>query len=81
MKSTDHSKPRDDKPPGATVAFPYDRMTVDRFRHSFPRARWSDELKAWFVPGKTAARRFDRWMEREFPGATLTLSSQSYRNI
>lgn len=51
--------------PGAVASFPYDRMTVERFRESFPRARWSDDLKAWFVPGKTAARRFNRWMERE----------------
>lgn len=51
--------------PGATAAFPYDRMTVERFRKTFPRARWNDDLKAWFVPGKTAARRFDRWLEQE----------------
>lgn len=51
--------------PGATAAFPYDRMTVERFRKTFPRARWNDDLKAWFVPGKTAARRFDRWLELE----------------
>ncbi|MEI9402605.1 hypothetical protein [Mesorhizobium argentiipisi] len=50
---------------GTTAAFPYDRMTVERFRKTFPRARWNDDLKAWFVPGKTAARRFDRWLERE----------------
>ncbi|CCV16417.1 conserved hypothetical protein [Mesorhizobium sp. STM 4661] len=52
--------------PGAMAAFPYDRMTVERFRKTFPRARWNDDLKAWFVPGKTAAQRFDRWLEREF---------------
>ena len=40
-------------------------MTVERFRKTFPRARWNDDLKAWFVPGKTAARRFDRWLELE----------------
>jgi len=51
--------------PGATATFPYDRMTVERFRKTFPRARWNDDLKAWFVPGKTAALRFDRWVERE----------------
>jgi hypothetical protein len=50
---------------GATAVFPYDRMTVERFRTTFPRARWNDDLKAWFVPGKTAARRFDQWLERE----------------
>jgi hypothetical protein len=25
---------------GATAAFPYDRMTVERFRSAFPSARW-----------------------------------------
>jgi hypothetical protein len=32
---------------GATAAFPYDRMTVERFREAFPRARWRDDLGAW----------------------------------
>lgn len=49
----------------ATVAFPFDRMTVQRFRETFPRARWSDRRKAWTVPGKTALRRIDRWMAKE----------------
>ena len=40
--------------PGATAAFPYDRLTVERFRTAFPRARWRDDLRAWFVPGTTA---------------------------
>jgi hypothetical protein len=52
-------------PPGQTASFPYDRMTIERFRKAFPRARWNEDVKAWFVPGKTAARRFDRWIERE----------------
>jgi hypothetical protein len=51
--------------PGAVANFPYDRMTVERFREEFPRARWSDERRSWFVPGKTAARRIDRWLARE----------------
>ncbi|MBA1144760.1 hypothetical protein [Mesorhizobium neociceri] len=50
---------------GAVVTFPYDRMTIERFRQVFPRARWSDERKSWFVPGKTAARRVDRWLAHE----------------
>ena len=49
----------------AAVAFPFDRMTVQWFRETFPRARWSDRRKAWIVPGKTARRRIDRWMARE----------------
>ncbi|ESY73879.1 hypothetical protein NKH57_29700 [Mesorhizobium sp. M1050] len=50
---------------GAEVGFAYDRMAVERFQQAFPRARWSDERKSWFVPGKTAARRIDRWLEQE----------------
>lgn len=58
----------EDGPPGATAAFPYDRMTVDRFRAAFPRARWRDDLGAWFVPGATAARRLNAWSSREWTG-------------
>ncbi len=54
--------------PGATAAFPYDRLTVERFRSAFPRARWRDDLRAWFVPGTTAERRLNRWLGRELPG-------------
>ena len=54
--------------PGATAAFPYDRMTVERFRTAFPRARWRDELGAWFVPGTSAERRLNAWSGREWSG-------------
>ncbi|KAA0122349.1 hypothetical protein CIW48_18990 [Methylobacterium sp. P1-11] len=54
--------------PGARAAFPYDRMTVERFRAAFPRARWRDDLGAWFVPGATAERRLNAWSSREWPG-------------
>jgi hypothetical protein len=54
--------------PGATAAFPYDRMTVERFRTAFPRARWRDDLGAWFVPGATAERRLNAWSSREWTG-------------
>lgn len=50
---------------GEVVSFPYDRMTVDQFRHRFPRARWRDDIKAWWVPGKTAARRIGRWLAEQ----------------
>ncbi|MEY9559454.1 hypothetical protein ABIA26_001795 [Sinorhizobium fredii] len=50
---------------GEFAAFPYDRSAVERFRQAFPRARWNDERKSWFVPGKTAARRIERWLARE----------------
>jgi hypothetical protein len=55
----------DQKPPFETVSFPFDRMTVARFRETFPRARWDDALQAWTVPGSTARRRIDRWLAKE----------------
>jgi hypothetical protein len=57
-----------DGAPGATAAFPYDRMTVERFREAFPRARWRDDLGAWFVPGTRAEQRLTAWMSREWSG-------------
>ncbi|TPJ81880.1 hypothetical protein FJ434_20470 [Mesorhizobium sp. B2-5-13] len=68
-RSGEKAEPNADAP-GATASFPYDRITVERFRQSFPRARWSDDLKAWFVPGKMAAQRFHRWLERELAGTS-----------
>jgi hypothetical protein len=53
---------------GATAAFPYDRMTVEHFRKAFPRARWRDDLGAWFVPGTRAEQRLNAWMGREWSG-------------
>lgn len=47
---------------GATTDLPHDRITVERFRQAFPRARWSDRLNAWFVPGRTAEKRVGRWL-------------------
>jgi hypothetical protein len=49
-------------PVGATTDLPHDRITVQRFRESFPRARWSDRLNAWFVPGRNAGKRIGRWL-------------------
>ena len=57
--------PQKHDPPGAEARFSFDRMAVERFRQAFPRARWSDERQSWFVPGKTAARRIDRWLAQE----------------
>ena len=57
-----------DGKPGAAASFPYDRLTVERFRAAFPKARWRDDLRAWFVPGTTAERRLDRWLGREWSG-------------
>jgi hypothetical protein len=57
-----------DGAPGATASFPYDRMTVERFREAFPQARWRDDLGAWFVPGTRAERRLTKWMGREWSG-------------
>lgn len=53
---------------GAVARFPYDRMTVQRFREAFPRARWREDLGAWFVPGTTAERRLHAWRGREWTG-------------
>lgn len=50
---------------GAWVKFPFDRGLVDRFQARFRRARFSDDRSAWFLPGKTAHDRFDRWLDRE----------------
>lgn len=47
---------------GATTDLPHDRITLARFREAFPRARWSDRLNAWFVPGRTAQKRISRWL-------------------
>lgn len=52
-------------PEPQTVSFDFDRMTVARFRETFPRARWSDTLQAWTVPGTTARRRIDKWLATE----------------
>lgn len=59
-------KPKsNDEPKQETISFPFDRMTVARFRETFPNARWSDTLQAWTVPGSTARRRIDRWLASE----------------
>ncbi|MGK6317248.1 hypothetical protein [Neorhizobium sp. DT-125] len=50
---------------GALATFPFDRMSAQRFRQTFPRARWNDKLQAWTVPGKSARRRIDRWLALE----------------
>lgn len=47
---------------GATTELPHDRLTVERFRVAFPRARWSESRRAWFVPGRTAQKRIGRWL-------------------
>ncbi|NTH49253.1 hypothetical protein G6K98_31945 [Agrobacterium rhizogenes] len=57
-KETSNPLPRE----GATTDLPHDRTTVQRFREAFPRARWSDRLNAWFVPGRTAEKRIGRWL-------------------
>jgi hypothetical protein len=57
--------PSEGEKPGAFVAFPYDRELVQRFRETFPRARWREEEACWFVPGSTAPERLDAWLSRE----------------
>lgn len=65
MADTDDISNKEDVPPQETVSFPFDRMTVARFRETFPNARWSDALQAWRVPGISARRRIDRWLASE----------------
>jgi hypothetical protein len=60
-KETSATPPRE----GATTDLPHDRITVERFRQAFPRARWSDRLNAWFVPGRTAQKRIGRWLAEQ----------------
>jgi hypothetical protein len=57
--------PQEGEKPGAFVSFPYDRELVQRFRETFPRARWREEEACWFVPGSTAPERLDAWLSRE----------------
>jgi hypothetical protein len=64
---------------GATATFPYDRLTVERFRSAFPGARWRDDLRAWFVPGTAAERRLNRWLTREMSGV-LTYADERGRD-
>ncbi len=65
MTEDNQEENNDADPPQETVSFAFDRMTVARFRETFPNARWSDTLKAWTVPGKTARKRIDRWLASE----------------
>jgi hypothetical protein len=57
----------DDDGSGAIVSFPFDVDLVERFRSAFPRARWSEQLQAWRLPGATAVRRATRWLDQELP--------------
>jgi len=57
--------PSDGERPGAFASFPYDRDLVRRFREAFPRARWREEERGWFVPGTTAVKRLDTWIAQE----------------
>jgi hypothetical protein len=65
MTTTDDISDEEESLLQETVSFPFDRMTVARFREKFPNARWSDALQAWRVPGSTARRRIDRWLASE----------------
>jgi hypothetical protein len=62
---SDEEPNNDEITPKETISFAFDRMAVARFRETFPNARWSDSLRAWTVPGKTARRRIDRWLASE----------------
>ncbi|QEL26818.1 hypothetical protein FQV39_27930 [Bosea sp. F3-2] len=64
---------------GAIVSFPFDVGFVERFRQAFPRARWSDRLGAWRLPGTNAVQRAMRWLDRELPSA-FSLADQRGRD-
>lgn len=68
-----------EKQVGATAVFPFDRSTVERFRKIFPKARWRDDLRAWFVPGTTAERRLNRWLASEL-GAVSSYDDERGRD-
>ncbi|TWB07972.1 hypothetical protein FBZ99_12222 [Rhizobium sp. ERR 1071] len=55
----------DEHPATETISFAFDRMTVARFRETFPNARWSETLQARTIPGVTARRRIYRWLASE----------------
>jgi hypothetical protein len=57
-------EPREDRP-GAWAAFPFDRDSIARFRGAFPRARFRRKEARWFVPGTTAVRRVQGWIDQE----------------
>jgi hypothetical protein len=57
--------PAEGERPGALASFPYDAALVERFRESFPRARWRANELAWFIPGTTAVARVEAWIARE----------------
>lgn len=63
---------------GATAKFAYDRMTVERFRNAFPRARWNEEQRSWFVPGKTAGKRIAKWLARESENLDLYADAKGH---
>lgn len=69
----------DEESPGAIVSFPFDAAVTARFREAFPRARWSDQVSAWRLPGTTAMLRAARWLDRELPKA-FTLADQRGRD-
>ena len=51
--------------PGAYATFPFDREMIARFREAFPRARFRGKEARWLVPGSTAARRIQLWIDGE----------------
>lgn len=50
---------------GVAVAFPLDDDRNQRFKATFPRARWSIERREWIVPGVRAPQRVERWVAEE----------------
>ena len=78
-KHSDVQITTDDAGAGAIVSFPFDAAFVERFRLAFPRARWSDQLGAWRLPGTTAVRRVAIWLAHELP-ATFARADERGRD-
>ena len=52
---------------GVAVVFPYDKELIASLKKTFPHARWDSRYKRWLIPGKTADKGVDRWIETLTP--------------
>lgn len=52
---------------GATATFPRDLEAVRQLKHAFPKIFWSRRGGGWYLVGKTAARRLERWADEHLP--------------